>query len=546
MKKLFQQIIAVFFICFCTLQIKAQNIGIGTTTPHASAKLDISDTAKGILIPRLTLQQRNAIASPAKGLMIFVTTDSSFYFFDGNWKRVAVANEGWSITGNNSIGSANFIGTVNAQPLRFRVNNLSAGEINFVNDNISFGFQSFVANTTGFSTTAIGSKALFNNTTGSGNTALGKEALFQNTTGSANTAIGANSLNANTTGGSNIAVGNGTLFRNTTGADNTAVGLVALGQNINGNQNTAVGSSALNFNTSGSANTAVGERAIVNNTTGGSNTAVGQRTLSINTTGSGNTALGSLALRSNVNGNSNVAVGQLSLAANSSGSQNTVVGNNAMDLNTTGVNNTAVGFQAMRNNTTGILNTAIGGRAGVSTGNLSNTTAIGFDAIVNASNKIRLGNASVTVIEGQVPFTTPSDGRFKTNVKENVIGLNFIMQLRPVTYQFNTKQFDAFIQKEKKKDESFSAKIDYTESQSLLHSGFIAQEVEQAAKKTGFQFDGIIVPKNENETYSLSYAQFVVPLVKAVQEQQQQIDLLKKQNELLIKEMQFIKQTIKQ
>ncbi len=532
MKNLFQQIISGFFICFFVLQLKAQNIGIGTATPHVSAKLEISDTASGILIPRLTLQQCNAIITPAKGLLVYVSTDSSFYFFDGNWKQIAQANEGWNINGNN-ISTINFIGTTNTQPLRFRVNNLSAGEISSVNDNTNFGFQSFTANTTGFSITAIGSKALFSNTTGSGNTALGKDALFKNTTGSANTAVGANSLNANTTGSDNIAVGNGTLFRNTTGADNTAVGLVAMGQNINGNQNTAVGSSALNFNTSGSANTAVGERAIVNNTTGGSNTAVGQRSLSFNSIGSGNTALGSLALRSNVNGNNNVAVGLQSLSINSGGSQNTVVGNNAMDFNTTGVNNTAIGFQAMRNNTTGILNTAIGGRAGVSTGNLSNATAIGFDAIVNASNKIRLGNAAVSVIEGQVPISTPSDGRFKTDVKEDVSGLNFIMQLRPVTYHFNTKQFDIFIQKEKKNNEAMAAKIDYTESQNILHTGFIAQEVERAAKKSGFKFDGLIVPKNENETYSLSYAQFVVPLVKGMQEQQKIIEELKKQVEVL-------------
>jgi trimeric autotransporter adhesin len=507
MKKLFQQIIPLFFICFFVLQLKAQNIGIGTTTPHPSAKLEISDTATGILIPRLTLQQRNSIASPAKGLMVFVTSDSSFYFFDGNWKKIAEANEGWNTNGNNSIGTTNFIGTINAQSLRFRVNNLPAGEINFVNDNTNFGFQSFVANTTGFSTTAIGSKALFRNTTGSGNTALGKEALFQNTTGSANTAIGANSLNANTTGGSNIAVGNGTLFRNITGSDNTAVGLVALNQNTSGNQNTAVGSSALNFNTTGS-----------------TNTAVGQRSLSINTIGSGNTALGSLALRSNVNGNSNVVVGAQSMAINSAGSQNTAVGNNALDFNTIGANNTAIGFQAMRNNTTGILNTAIGGRAGVSTGNLSNATAIGFDAIVNASNKIRLGSATVSVIEGQVPFSTPSDGRFKTNIKENVIGLNFIMQLRPVTYYFKTSMYDGFLNKRAKSD---LLKLNYSESENILHTGFIAQEVEQAANKVGFKFDGLNVPQNENETYSLSYSQFVVPLVKAVQEQQQIIELLR-------------------
>jgi len=53
-------------------------------------------------------------------------------------------------------------------------------------------------------------------------------------------------------------------------------------------------------------------------------------------------------------------------------------------------------------------NTAIGFAANVSTGNLSNATAIGNGAIVNNSNKIRLGNTAVTVIERQVAFTFPS------------------------------------------------------------------------------------------------------------------------------------------
>lgn len=55
----------------------AQNVGIGTTTPAASAQLDISSTSKGLLPPRMTTSQRNAIASPAAGLIIFNTTTNS-------------------------------------------------------------------------------------------------------------------------------------------------------------------------------------------------------------------------------------------------------------------------------------------------------------------------------------------------------------------------------------------------------------------------------------------------------------------------------------
>ena len=65
----------------------------------------------------------------------------------------------------------------------------------------------------------------------------------------------------------------------------------------------------------------------------------------------------------------------------------------------------------------GSANTAIGFAADVSTGNLTNATAIGANATVNASNKIRLGDSSVTVIEGQVAYTFTSDKTKKENFK---------------------------------------------------------------------------------------------------------------------------------
>ena len=70
-------------------------------------------------------------------------------------------------------------------------------------------------------------------------------------------------------------------------------------------------------------------------------------------------------------------------------------------------------------------------------------------------------------------------------------------------------------------------KKDYSESSSIRQSGFIAQEVEKAAKESGYDFNGVHKPANENDNYSIGYSLFVVPLVKAVQEQQQIIDSLK-------------------
>ena len=91
------------------------------------------------------------------------------------------------------------------------------------------------------------------------------------------------------------------------------------------------------------------------------------------------------------------------------------IGDEALFFNTTGSFNTASGVQALVFNTTGNNNTAIGAGATVSAGNLNNATAIGAGAFVNASNKVRLGNDTVTVIEGQVGFTASSDKTKKEN-----------------------------------------------------------------------------------------------------------------------------------
>ncbi len=97
------------------------------------------------------------------------------------------------------------------------------------------------------------------------------------------------------------------------------------------------------------------------------------------------------------------------------GINNTAIGANAFSSNTTGSQNTASGAGALRSNTTGKNNTAIGYLADVSAGHLENATAIGAHAHVNASNKIRLGDTHVTVIEGQVAFTAVSDKNQKEN-----------------------------------------------------------------------------------------------------------------------------------
>mgnify|MGYP007096446640 CR=1 FL=1 len=67
-----------------SMQVIAQT-GIGTTTPDASAKLDVFSTTKGFLPPRMTVAQRIAIPSPAAGLMVYQTDGTSgLYFHNGS------------------------------------------------------------------------------------------------------------------------------------------------------------------------------------------------------------------------------------------------------------------------------------------------------------------------------------------------------------------------------------------------------------------------------------------------------------------------------
>jgi endosialidase-like protein len=164
-------------------------------------------------------------------------------------------------------------------------------------------------------------------------------------------------------------------------------------------------------------NTAIGRFALQSNVTGHDNTAIGRFALQSNVTGHDNTAVGESALASNNNSDGNTAVGIGALFENATGSNNTAVGDAALSHNTTGFFNTAVGSGALLSNTTGVDNLAIGSLADVSAGDLTNATAIGFGAVVNASNKIRLGNSSVTVIEGQVNFTASSDVTKKENFR---------------------------------------------------------------------------------------------------------------------------------
>jgi FtsZ-binding cell division protein ZapB len=426
---------------------------------------------------------------------------------------------GWSLTGNAGLtDGTSFIGSTDNVPFNIRVNNQRAGRIDPTLQNTFWGYQSGNSNTTGNQNTAIGVSALFNNTTGTINTANGVSALFNNTTGNFNTAIGTRTLFSNTTGAGNTVIGGGALYSNTTGNQNTAIGREALNSNVAGNNGVAIGY----YSQYAANNTATP----YDNT----NTSVGYQSLRgsdtpANNTGTDNTAIGRDALFSNSTGSSNTANGNYALRNTSTGIQNTGIGRDALFSNTSGNSNTANGAGALYNNTTGIQNTAIGRDALATGATFSNSTAIGYNAQVTASNMIRLGNANVTSINGAVAFTVVSDRRFKKDIQENVSGLPFIMKLRPVSYHLDMDKIAAFM----KTPENLRERASEALKEKVLQTGFIAQEVENVAQELGYDFSGIDKPDNENDYYGLRYAEFTVPLVKAVQEQQKMIESLKEE-----------------
>jgi trimeric autotransporter adhesin len=158
----------------------SQGVGIGTNAPDASAALDITATNKGLLIPRMNLNAINAIVNPARGLLVYDSVVNQFMVNVGspaipNWQPVTGTNGGgaWNLIGNAGTNPANqFIGTTDNQPLRFRVNNIRAGELHPASGNISWGLRAGQSNTTGTNNIAIGTDALKLNASGFGLVAM--------------------------------------------------------------------------------------------------------------------------------------------------------------------------------------------------------------------------------------------------------------------------------------------------------------------------------------------------------------------------------------
>lgn len=278
------------------------------------------------------------------------------------------------------------------------------------------------------------------------------------------------------------------------------------------------------------------------------NVAIGMHSL-YNNGSIGNTACGTFSLINNTTGENNTAIGYFSMTSGTTGSNNIGIGYKSL-YNINGGNfNIGIGYEVNLTNTMGSWNTVIGEHANTSINNLTGVSAIGASTIATTSNKVWLGaNIAGMEVQAYGPYTNLSDGRFKENINDNIPGLSFITKLRPVSYTFNVDKLQKHITS--KMHDSIAEhympdKFEIEKANLEIRTGFIAQEVDSLIQTLNFEFDGVGNPQNDTDTYRISYSQFVVPLVKAVQEQQSEIENLKSLITEMKKEISTIKSEMK-
>ena len=273
------------------------------------------------------------------------------------------------------------------------------------------------------------------------------------------------------------AASSGTAGISDTSSASTSVGLgpLALSDESLGSDNTAVGSGAAKSITTGRGNSAFGEHALANATTGIFNTIIGHDSSWGLSTGSRNTAVGYFSLRDCTNGGGNTAVGNDCLQ-NTTGSNNTAIGSQTGDQITSGSNNTCIGYEAQPSSAT-------------------------------VSNEITLGSTGVSTLRCNVQtISSLSDGRDKTEVKELPEGLEFISNLKPVKFKWQTRDGNT-------KDGTYEA-------------GFIAQDLQSAQTASNADYLGLVMDENP-ERLEASYGKLVPMLVKAIQELKSEVEQLK-------------------
>lgn len=342
-------------------------VGIGTSAPHASALLEVQSTQKGLLIPRMSSSDRDAITSPATGLLIFNSTTVSFQYFTG---------AAWAEIGLSSVSNTNV--DANAA-IAFSKLNISASDIQGLTP-----YSASTGLTLSSGAFAIDNSVVTSNYSGS---AVIGQSLSSGGSGDASAILAATSTTK------------GFLPPRMTAAQKAAINPPAQGLII--------------YQTDGTQGLYVYDGASwMHHSQWYSNTATTPSVFSLSKPASlsasgalANIGIGSGSLAALTDGDNSVALGVNALNDITTAGNATAVGYGALSA-ATGTGNTALGYTAGSSNVTGFNNTFLGTSTSSLSSNLSNATAIGYSAEVTASNSIQLGNSSVTNVNTAGGITT--------------------------------------------------------------------------------------------------------------------------------------------
>jgi hypothetical protein len=253
-------------------------------------------------------------------------------------------------------------------------------------------------------------------------------------------------------------------------------------------------------------------------------------------TASNMTIIGNAALQTLNDGNNNVVVGAAAMNATTTASSAVAIGKDTMRYVLDATTSVAVGTSALRDNPQANSCTAVGHNAGLlkqdgttPTGQLANSTMVGANSRVSGDNQVQLGDsATTTYVYGTVQ--NRSDLRDKVDVRNTVLGLDFVNALRPVDYKWDMREDYVELYDEQVGVDDTGAPIIQTKARALpkdgskvrkrYHHGLIAQEVEALIAKTGVDFGGFQnhAVDGGSDVLTIGYDELIGPLIKAVQE----------------------------
>ena len=306
------------------------------------------------------------------------------------------------------------------------------------------------------------------------------------------------------------------------------------GQGNDGQVLTSTGSGAawedagggVTFKTFGTNSIMVGDDGTGSISGADNNTALGLDVFAALTSGNDNTAVGFDALSSVTDGAANVAVGKDAGKSIIGASNNVVLGKNSGSSINTGSTNICIGVDCGDTLTSGNNNIFIGNTARPSAAGGVNQISMGTVVTCVGDNNFTFGNVGTdsNIEFGATSITAPSDIRLKEDIQDETIGLDFLNDLRPVTFIWK-KEKDIPTEMKAYKEDSEARTMN-----GKYNHGFIAQEVKATIEKHGLKEGFDMWQEDEADGRQRVAPSAAVPLmIKAIQELSTKVNELQEQ-----------------